>query len=66
MAVQSIEFVVNDKVVESVDLASTGLDKIVSGSTGTYTFSYTYNDVGSMKMDVVVKAKLAGADIFCL
>ena len=66
MAVQSIEFVVNDKVVELVDLASTGLDKIVSGSTGTYTFSYTYNDVGSMKMDVVVKAKLAGADIFCL
>ena len=62
MAVQSIEFVVNDKVVESVDLASTGLAKIVSGSTGTYTFSYTYNDVGSMKMDVVVKAKLAGAD----
>ena len=62
MTIQSIEFKVDGKVVEAVDLASAGLTKLASESTCAYTFSYTYNKVGSMEMEVVVKAKLAGAD----
>ena len=60
--IESIEFTVDGKTVKAVDLDKEGLTKVASEGTATYTFSYTYDKVGAMEMNVVVKASLNGVE----
>lgn len=62
MTINEITFSVDGTVVETVDLATAGLNSVAPEATATYTFSYTHNKVGSMEMDVTVKATLNGAE----
>ena len=60
MEIESIDFKVDGEVVNSVDLKEAGLDEVAAMGTAKYSFDYTYDKVGSMEMQAVVKAKLNG------
>ncbi|MEE1038604.1 MAG: CehA/McbA family metallohydrolase [Eubacterium sp.] len=62
LELNEITFTVDDKVVETVDLEKAGLTKVESEKTASYTFSYTHNEIGSMEIDVTVKATLNGVE----
>lgn len=62
MTIDSIVFSVGGETVHTVDLAATGLTSVASMSTGSYSFDYTYDSVGSMEMTVTVNAHLGGAE----
>ena len=60
--VDSIEFTVGGEVVYTVDLAATGLDVIEGPSAASVTFPFTYDGIGAMSMEVVVKGTYMGVE----
>lgn len=62
MDINSIQFLVDDQVVHTVDLAAAGLTKVESMGTANYSFDFTYDKVGSMQLNVVVNATMNGAE----
>jgi len=60
MTMQSIDFTVNNEVVHSADLAAAGIGSVPSMGTASYSFTYTYDKVGSMELKAVVTAVLGG------
>lgn len=60
LAIDSITFEVGGETVHEADLAAAGLGSVASMSTGSYSFDYTYDGVGSMEMTAVVHATMNG------
>jgi hypothetical protein len=60
--INSIQYVVNDKVVHEVDLSKAGLTSLPNQSTKDYSFKYTYDGVGSVSVNVIVNATLKGVN----
>lgn len=63
MDISSIVFAVEGetiKTLEGEELAAAGLNKIASETTGTYTFDFTYNGLGSAAVTVTVNAVMNG------
>lgn len=58
--IESIDYSIDDEVIHSVDLASAGLTSVAAFKTADYSFKYTYNGTGSVKIKVTVKAALDG------
>lgn len=62
LEIKSVEFSVAGETIKSVDLAAENLTKVPSQNTASYTFSYVYDKVGAMTIDVEVKAVLDGVE----
>ncbi|MDO5411257.1 MAG: CehA/McbA family metallohydrolase, partial [Lachnospiraceae bacterium] len=62
MQIEAIDFKVDGSTVHSVDLEKAGLTSIAALKDASYSFDFTYDKVGSMELNVEVKAKLNGAD----
>lgn len=59
-AINSIQYMVDDTMIHEINLETAGLTSLPSCSTKDYTFSYTYDGVGSVSINVIVNATLNG------
>lgn len=60
--ITSMEFVVNGEVVYTVDLEKAGLTELEAHSSDAYTIPYTYDGVGAMTLEVIVKGEYLGVE----
>lgn len=60
LELDSLEFSIDNQVIHTADLKGKGFTSIASCTTEKYTFDYTYNQAGSVNINVTLKGKLNG------
>ncbi|MCQ2418478.1 MAG: CehA/McbA family metallohydrolase [Clostridia bacterium] len=62
LKIDSIEFFADGELVYTVNLPAAGLTELGAHSTASYTIPFTYNGIGAMTLEVIIKGEYLGVE----